>query len=152
MKRKIHHTAGAATFAVAAELSRRDYDVTLTIGNTPKVDLLCVSPSGKPFKVQVKGLSQDGDFFVQKAFFEDSGGDAPYLVVVRVSKIDEDSESRFRFFIISHQQTRDEFESYPKTKKDGTAYKHSDGGLAWNFVKSHEDKWSVLPGATEVTR
>jgi hypothetical protein len=47
----------AGTFAVAAELSRRGYDVALTLGNTPSIDVLCASPTGRPFKVQVKSAT-----------------------------------------------------------------------------------------------
>ena len=55
----------AATFAVASELSRRGYNVGLTVGNTPKVDLICSMPDGKAFKVQVKGLSGEHGVYIQ---------------------------------------------------------------------------------------
>ena len=51
-----HQTQWAAQFAVASELCKRDYQVALTMGNHPRVDLMVISPSGTKFAVDVKGL------------------------------------------------------------------------------------------------
>jgi hypothetical protein len=53
---KRYKTQWAAQFYAAAELTRRGYLVSLTLGNAPVADLLAVSPSGKHFMVDVKGL------------------------------------------------------------------------------------------------
>jgi len=49
-------TQWAGQFAVAAELARRGYGVTFTLGNTPGHDILCRSPKGKSFAVEVKSV------------------------------------------------------------------------------------------------
>jgi hypothetical protein len=51
-----HQTQWAAQFAVASELCKRGYQVALTMGNHPVVDLMVVSPKGVQFLVDVKGL------------------------------------------------------------------------------------------------
>jgi hypothetical protein len=84
MKRAIQQTSSAAVLATGAELSRRGYDVTFTLGNTRKVDMLCAVPDGRTFKVQVKGLSNRNGFYIDKSFFDGATQDDLYLVVVYV--------------------------------------------------------------------
>jgi hypothetical protein len=84
MKRATQHTSSAAVLATGAELSRRGYDVTFTLGNTRRVDMLCAVPDGKPFKVQVKGISNANGFYIDKSFFEGNVQTDLYLVVVLV--------------------------------------------------------------------
>src|ERR1700687_3100631 len=50
-----HQTQWAAQFAVASELCKRGYEVALTMGNHPVVDLMVYSPKGRAFFVDVKG-------------------------------------------------------------------------------------------------
>src|SRR5687768_3186102 len=56
--RRRYQTQWAGQFGVAHELVRRGYLVALTTGNAPGDDLLCQSPSGVPFSVQVKSFSK----------------------------------------------------------------------------------------------
>jgi hypothetical protein len=50
-------TQWAAQFAVAAELCKRGYEVSFTMGNaTPVADLMLVSPLKRMFLIDVKGL------------------------------------------------------------------------------------------------
>ena len=51
------HTGIASEFFVAAELARRNFNVTLTFGNTKAIDLL-VEKDDKLFSVQVKGIQR----------------------------------------------------------------------------------------------
>ncbi len=53
-KKPCTHLAGE--FFVAAELSRRGYNVALTLGNAKKVDLI-VENDGKTIPIQVKALA-----------------------------------------------------------------------------------------------
>lgn len=62
---KHHQTQWTGQFGVAHELTRRGYLVTLTFGNAPRTDLLCESPSGEIFGVQVKSLSSKTYFLFQ---------------------------------------------------------------------------------------
>ena len=55
-RRSAYRTQWAAQFAVASELCKRGHQVALTLGNQPMVDLMVVSPGGKPYLIDVKGL------------------------------------------------------------------------------------------------
>jgi len=54
-RHSVHQTQWAAQFAVASELCKRGYEVALTMGNHPLIDLMVISPNGAPFFVDVKG-------------------------------------------------------------------------------------------------
>ena len=141
MKRNRQHTASAAALAVSAELSRRGYDVAFTIGNTPRTDLLCSVPEGKAFKIQVKGISGPYAFYVQKEFFERYSEEELFLVVVLVPN---DEQTSWRYFILTREDSRNEFAKIPKTKKDGTPYV-SGFGLNWGSITPYENKWDKFP-------
>lgn len=114
MPRATAHTAQAAAMAVSAELARRGYDVAFTLGNTPKVDLLCNVPDGDMFKVQVKGLTIANGFIVRKSFFDESRDHNLFLVVVLVPPTPEADDVPFRFFVLSHDEARAEFAKMPR--------------------------------------
>jgi hypothetical protein len=139
-KRATHHTSLTATLAVGAELSRRGYDVAFTIGNTPRIDLLCAVPDGKAFKVQVKGISYSSGIWVQKAFFDADFQKDLFLVIVLVPL---DEVSPLRFFVLSHDDAKQEFSIMPKIKKDGNPV--DSWGLNWGSITRHEKKWAKLP-------
>ena len=140
MKRAIQHTATAADLAFGAELSRRGYDVTFTMGNTAKIDMLCAVPNGKPFKVQVKGVSNRAAFYVREEFFAGDAQSDLYLVVVYVPKLE--THDSFEFHILSHYQAKLEFEKMPKFKRDGRPYVGG-AGLNWSSVSTY-NSWDVL--------
>lgn len=131
----------AATFAVAAELSRRGYDVGLTFGNSPHIDLLCAVPKGAPFKVQVKGLSDPNFCMIQEAFFQGNEQDL-FLVVVLVPV----GGCAFRFFVLSQHDAIREWSELPAVRRDGTPFaKGQEGGLYWRNIEPYEDQWEKLP-------
>ncbi|MGO9013623.1 MAG: hypothetical protein ACLQF0_01460 [Dissulfurispiraceae bacterium] len=142
MKRTNQQTSSAAVLATGAELSRRAYDVTFTLGNTPKVDMMCSVPEGQAFKIQVKGISNPRDFWVNKSFFDGPTQPNLYLVVVLVSKEAQDDLS-FHFFILSHEEAQKEFNKLPITKKDGSPI--TQFGLGWTSVKRYKNKWDTFP-------
>jgi hypothetical protein len=117
MGRSTHHTSWAASFAVAAELSRRCYDVTFTVGNAPRYDLLCTGPCKTAFKVQIKGMSKPGAIWVRSQFFSMPTEEKLFLIAVVVPQTIDDP---FRYFILSYQQAQEEFKEMPTTKKNGT--------------------------------
>lgn len=51
------NTAIAAEFIVAAELARRNYNVSITFGNTKRIDIL-IEKDGITYPIQVKGIKQ----------------------------------------------------------------------------------------------
>ena len=142
MKRATQHTSSAAVLATGAELSRRGYDVTFTLGNTRRVDMLCSVPDGQPFKIQVKGISTANAFYIDKSFFDRDTQSDLFLVVVLVPPVGEDVP--FRFFVLSHADAKKEFSKMPTRKRDGRPYE-SGWGLNWGSVKPYENAWNKLP-------
>ncbi len=63
---KTHFTQWAAQFAVASELCKRGYQVALTLGNHPAVDLMVISTNGQPFSIDVKGISSRNGWLVRR--------------------------------------------------------------------------------------
>src|SRR5438445_9521616 len=106
MKRTIQQTSSAAVLATGAELSRRGYDVTFTLGNTRKVDMFCAVPDGRTFKVQVKGLSNRNGFYIDQEFFEGDTRSDLYLVVVYVPPLGVDES--MEFYVLSHAEAQHE--------------------------------------------
>jgi hypothetical protein len=145
MARATQQTSSAAALAVGAELSRRGYDVYFTLGNTRKVDMLCCFPDGSPFKIQVKGISGEYGFRIEKSFFDGAAQENLFLVVVLVPK---DEAAPFRFFVLSHDEAKKEFKKMPTHKKDGSVYEKG-SGLNWGSVKPYEDSWGTFPTLNE---
>jgi hypothetical protein len=143
MRRSTHHTSWAAAFAVAAELSRRCYDVAFTVGNTPRYDLFCTGPSNTAFKIQVKGISNAAAFWVQYQFFSTQTEEDLFLVVVLVPRRIKDGG--FRYFILSHHEAKEAFAKLPTHKKDGRKYDPNESGLTWGSITPYENAWPTLP-------
>ena len=81
-----HQTQWAAQFAVASELCKRGYQVALTLGNHPAVDLMVQSPKGVQFTIDVKGLYKRNPWAVK----EKKLMDRLFYVFVFVPKIDRE--------------------------------------------------------------
>ncbi len=154
MKRTTQHTATAAVLAFGAELSRRGYDVTFTMGNTPKIDMMCAVPDRPAFKIQVKGISNRASFFVGEKFFEGDAQSDLYLVVVYVPKCAPKVEIQepMEFFILTHKEAKAEFDKLPKKKRDGQDYKEGTSGLTWNSISklNYKDKWDSFPKLDQI--
>ncbi len=128
---KRYFTQWAAQFYAAAELSRRGYLVSLTLGNAPTSDLLVVSPKRTHFKVQVKGLSSNTSWLVQKV--ENKEKDLFWMLVC----IPEGKPARF--FILNNREMKKGWRTV-KDPKD-----KAPSGLLSTYVDQFEDKWKTLP-------
>jgi hypothetical protein len=126
--------------ATGAELSRRGYDVAFTLGNTPRLDLLCSAPNGVAFKVQVKGISHPSGFYMQPPFLTSRADNELFLVVVFVPL----NEKAFRFFILSHKEAIAESRKMPKKRQDGRPYTKG-SGLNFGSVTPYESAWETFP-------
>jgi hypothetical protein len=104
--------------------------------------MLCTVPDGEPFKIQVKGISTANAFYIDKSFFERPIQANLFLVVVLVPPIE--SESTFRFFVLTHDEAIRAYAKMPKTRRDGRPYE-SGNGLNWGLVKNYEGAWQSLP-------
>lgn len=137
-----HQTQWAAQFAVASELCKRDYQVALTMGNHPRVDLMVISPSGTKFAVDVKGLYKKNWWLItekeplQNLFY--------VLAFVPVNAPNH-------FFILKQEQVN---ETIPRIVEQGRQERLRKGrsiekveqmrGLPWAFVEQFTD-WDILP-------
>src|SRR6516164_2941165 len=65
-RQSAYRTQWAAQFAVASELCKRGYEVALTSGNHPCVDLMVRSPKHVNFSVDVKGLYRKNYWVVRR--------------------------------------------------------------------------------------
>jgi hypothetical protein len=141
-RRSAHRSQWAAQFAVASELCKRGYEVALTLGNHPAIDLMVVSPKRVQFIVDVKGQykknfwpvtmkRKNRNLFYVLAFVPDVGPN--------------------RFFVLSQKNVAKGIRiDYEKA----TARRKSKGkpgdpanftGVEWSFAEKHEDSWAVLP-------
>jgi CRISPR/Cas system-associated endoribonuclease Cas2 len=108
--------------------------------------MLCQVPDGTKFSVQVKGISKKGGLWIQKSFFDCPLRNDLFLVVVLVPT---DETSNFRFFVLSHEEAKKEFERLPTVrKKDGKPFPPGNEGLTWGSIKGYEKAWSKFPSAT----
>lgn len=117
-----YQTQWAAQFYAAAELTRRGYLVSLTLGNAPVADLLVASPSGNSFKVDVKGLAIRNFWLVQRRIPKDD----LFYVFVYLPK----SSEAPRFFILSSKELMGKREEYRKhIERRGDRYREELGGI-----------------------
>jgi hypothetical protein len=139
-KRTNQSTQWTTQFLAAAELCRRGYVVTFTMGNcTQDYDLIVVSPGGKPFLVDVKGLSSNADWLIRKK----SSIEGLYYILIR---IDKQNKNEDRFFIMSQDDVNKELDKYySKPKKDGTVKSNTAQGFGFKQAEEYENKWGILP-------
>jgi len=103
MKRTGNLTQWAGQFGVAHELARRGYLVSFTLGNAPIVDLLCISPKGHEFSLQVKSLKSKTYFLYQKSLLIENPN--LYFVFVLIPQIvDEDQVLPPEYFVLNNRQ------------------------------------------------
>jgi hypothetical protein len=134
------HTQWAGQFYTAAELSRREYVVTFTFGNTPKMDLLAKSPSGTPFKIECKSQQTRnvwlvGDVQASKDLF---------YVLVLVPLKDEETPT---FYIVPSRivkrKAKEEMKrAIERGVKSAETFK---AGFPFKAVKDYENAWEKLP-------
>jgi len=141
--RSRHHTAWAGALAVAAELSRREYDAAIALGNTPTLDLVCSSPGGTPFKVHVKSVASPNWILIQKSMLENpSPSSTLYFAVVLVPS---DPNKPFAFHVLTHKEVCALYAQQRRVRRDGRPYKAGMEGLSWSDVSRHRDAWHKLP-------
>jgi hypothetical protein len=142
-RRSPHQTQWAAQFAVASELCKRGYEVALTMGNHPIVDLMVISPKGKPFLVDVKGLYKRNPWPVRE---KKKRHDKLFYVFAFVP-----NDTINRFFILSESQVNvgirtDWDDAIQRRKAKGLSGEPGDlKGVQWNFAERYEDCWKALP-------
>ncbi len=137
---KKYQTQWSAQFYVAAELTRRGYLVSLTMGNAPVADLLVVSPKQTTFQIDVKGQSTRNFWLIQRR------KPTEYVGLIFVLVYLPKDFNRPRFCVLSGAELmkrRDEYEQRVKTA--GRGYKDNLGGINWLTAFEYEDHWDALP-------
>jgi hypothetical protein len=127
---KGHFTQWAAQFAVASELCKRSYQVALTLGNHPAVDLMVISPNGQRFSIDVKGVKSRAGWLVRRHEPDDD----LFYVFALVPKGKPN-----RYFVMTQQKVNEEIARRAKVAPT------TPSGFLWPVVEFHEDKWGVLP-------
>jgi hypothetical protein len=133
-----YKTQWAAQFYAAAELTRRGYLVSLTLGNAPFADLLVQSPKGAKFAIDVKGQSTKNFWLIQNR----PKNDDHYFVLVFLSKNMEQP----KYFIMSSNELMRKREEYKNRMIEGGRYRDDLGGINWSTAFDYENKWDNLPG------
>jgi hypothetical protein len=138
-------TQWAAQFYVAAELTRRGFLVSFTMGNAKRTDLLVTSPGGHSFTVQVKGAKTKAGWWAR----EPQASDEHFYLFVHIEPYQKDGKEQPpanpRFFIMKSEEVQ---KLVSQEKKD-YEHKHHEPrkneGLSWGDVLAHENKWEKLP-------
>lgn len=136
-QRERYKTQWAAQFFVAAELTRRDYLVSLTLGNAPVSDLLVQSPQGHPFTVDVKGQSTRNFWLIQPR----NPNPDHYFVLVYLPR----DNSSPRYFVVRSDELMRKREDYRESKLQRGKYNDKLGGINWSTAFPYENQWTELP-------
>lgn len=142
-RRSAHQTQWAAQFAVASELCKRGYQVALTMGNHPVVDMMVVSPRGTPFSIDVKGLYKRNFWVVQPKAIRKQ-------LFYILTFVPEDSPNRF--FVLTQGDVN---RIVPKHLDRVRASRIERGlsvekigiisGVPWAKAETFENMWKKLP-------
>jgi hypothetical protein len=145
--RRGYQTQWAGQFGVAHELVRRGYLVTFTTGNARDDDLLCLSPSGEAFSVQVKSLSSKTFFPCQVNLLEPNP--TRFLVFVVVPP---DCSEPPEYFVITNEQfigLDKEQKQYVRELEEKLGKRRDNRwpGIKYAIIAGHKFKnaWDSLP-------
>jgi len=135
-RRSGYQTQWAAQFFVAGELSRRGCMVALTLGNAPRTDLMATSPSGKSFRVEVKGQATKNFWIIRRHPVDQDH----FYVLVFVPKGGPPD-----FFVMTCEEVQKLREEYAARIAAKGRYRDDLGGLNWTTPHVHRDRWDKLP-------
>ena len=108
-------------------------------------DISCVSPSGRPFKVEVKCSTSIG---TQVPLQTKSHLDEPlqsdlFYVFVRPP---DDPSGAPEFYIMTHAEIQAAWAKMPRVKPNGMPYViGATGYIDWKHINEHRDSWHKLP-------
>ena len=145
--RRGYQTQWAGQFGVAHELVRRRYLVTFTTGNAPYDDLLCLSPSGVAFSVQVKSLGSVNYFLYQESLLEPKP--TCFFVFVLVPW---DCSKPPEYFVMNNEQfirleAAEKQRQRELEKKRGKPFAKFSLGILYSTIAGHDfrNAWGNLP-------
>jgi hypothetical protein len=129
-----HQTQWAAQFAVASELCKRNYEVALTVGNHPAVDLMVISPEGRSFSIDVKGLYRKNPWLIKRKEVRPN-----LFYVLAYVPLHEPNQ----FFVLTQTQAGQLIED--GLKRLGRAADYPITGVDWRYAVQYEGAWESLP-------
>lgn len=132
-----YKTQWATQFYAAAELTRRDYLVSLTFGNAAVSDLHVQSPKGTLFTVDVKGQSSKNFWLVQRRAYLPNH----YFVLVYLPP----ALAQPRYFVMSSTELMRRRNEYEEISRSRGKYRDDLGGMNWTTAHEYEDRWDLLP-------
>src|SRR5580704_12647074 len=144
-RRSSHQTQWAAQFAVASELCKRGYWVSLTLGNQPDFDLMVTSPNGVHFSIDVKGQRKPQLWPIKPKQTRDN----LFYVLVLVPH-----EEVNQFFILTQGQVNEAIQTnlehaIERRNAKGLASRKPEDfhfpGVEQNSSKLYRDRWDALP-------
>jgi len=128
-------TQWAAQFAIASELCKRGYEVSFTMGNTtPIADLMVISPKGKMFLIDVKGLYRKNPWLVKR---KPVNADLFYALAL----VPPDAPNQF--FVLGQKDVSALIRFELKRLKRPDSYPVT--GFTWKQALKHKDNWPILP-------
>lgn len=127
----------AGQFFAAAELSRRGYQVALTLGNAEGVDLMAVTPSGRMIKVEVKAMSTRNFWRYRRIEPED---DLMYVFVYL-------GDDRPHYYILTSMEAAKEREEYFNSQRPEKRVEPDapNWGARFSQIERYEDAWGTIP-------
>ncbi|MEA3367366.1 MAG: hypothetical protein U9R68_04545 [Planctomycetota bacterium] len=144
---KRYQTQWAGQYGVAHELTLRGYLVALTVGNAPITDLLCQSPEGTLFSIEVKSLSSKTYFLFQDSLLERKPD--RYVVFVLLPR---SPSERPEYYVLSNEQFLKVAEEQKRRdreaeKRRGKPYAAFSRGINYSTLSDSDcrDAWHVLP-------
>jgi hypothetical protein len=143
-RRSVHRTQWAAQFAVASELCKRGYEVALTMGNHPSVDIMVVSPGGQHFGIDVKGVYTRNFWLVKPKPVR------PDLFYV-LAYVPDGAPNRF--FVLTQTEANGEIETEVDRARQraiarGGSVEKAEAFpcIGWKVAETgYEDAWNKLP-------
>lgn len=136
---KKHRLGLAGEYGVCSELSKREYDVSLTFGNAKAVDIFVHLPDGFYRRIEVKTTTTEKFVtgFFQKYYDKNKGNHPDYWVLVYI-----DAKKVSHYYILSHQEM-----GKVQMKVNGmTTWKQIKGcdNVKRALVAAYENKWSKI--------
>jgi hypothetical protein len=130
---------------VADELVSRGYKALIMPPYNRGFDISCVSPKGKPFRVEVKCSTSIGTQVPLQIKSHLEAALQRDLVYVFVRPPEGPSASP-EFCVMTHAEIHAAWAKMPRIKPDGTPYViKGTGYIDWKHINPHRSGWNKLP-------
>jgi hypothetical protein len=141
-----YQTQWIAQFFAAAELTRRGYLVSITLGNAKFTDLMVETPGNQHFSIDVKGQSTKSYWIIKPP---ENDRDDQYFILVYAPR---DLTESPQYFILNSDDIIEELKQNQGRARQaeidrGNPLSHNfgTGGMAWDQPLKYEDQWGKLP-------